>query len=389
MKVVDKIPVDFANWAADEFINYFKNYSCLEDYLRFVKKQVIEDFESDSGESRADLSQFLDEGSIGDDFFNYDIHPEEMDFDIRFVGNRFHNGIDQKYYKRVLKAVSSHNNEDNIPGRELRMMIYEKNTNKVVGFIRLQSPLINSKPRNLWLGKAPDLKIFNRHAVMGFAIVPTQPFGYNYLGGKLLALMCISHFMREKLNKVFEKDIALFETTSLYGSSSSSSQYDGLKPFIRHKGLTDSKFIPVLYKKAFHHLHDEFKKYNNDQPLTENKASSKKLKRQTKMISLIRNSLDDSDKLKKFNDIIEMAHNLTEKKRFYMSTYGYENVREVILGEQDKLIRGQNWDKFYLENIISWWKKKAGKRYEKLKKEGRFRDKVELWTEDQDIQIIR
>ena len=30
-----------------------------------------------------------------------------------------------------------------------------------------------------------------------------------------------------------------------------------------------------------------------------------------------------------------------------------------------------------------------GKRYEKLKQEGRFRDKVELWTEDDDIQIIR
>ena len=224
---------------------------------------------------------------------------------------------------------------------------------------------------------------------MGFAIVPTQPFGYNYLGGKLLALMCVSHFMREKLNQVFEKDIALFETTSLYGSSSSSSQYDGLKPFMRYKGLTDSKFIPVLYKKAFHQLHDEFKKYNNDQPLTENKASSKKLKRQTKMISIIRNSLEDLNKLKEFNDVIEMAHNLSEKKRFYMSTYGYENVREVILGEQDKLVRGQNWDKFYLENIISWWKKKAGKRYEKLKREDRFRDKVELWTEDDDIQIIR
>ena len=107
------------------------------------------------------------------------------------------------------------------------------------------------------------------------------------------------------------------------------------------------------------------------------------------MISLIRNSLDDLDKLKKFNDIIEMAQSLTEKKRFYMSTYGYENVREVILGEQTKLVKGQNWDKFYLENIISWWKKKAGKRYDKLKKENRFRDKVELWTEDQNIQIIR
>jgi hypothetical protein len=42
-----------------------------------------------------------------------------------------------------------------------------------------------------------------------------------------------------------------------------------------------------------------------------------------------------------------------------------------------------------LENIVSWWKKKATKRYEKLKEEGRFRTKVELWTDDDDIQIIR
>ena len=195
--------------------------------------------------------------------------------------------------------------------------------------------------------------------------------------------------MREKLNEVFEKDIALFETTSLYGSSSSSSQYDGLKPFIRHKGLTDSKFIPTLYSEAFHRLHDRFTELNNNQPLTDNKASSKKLKRQTKMISIIRNSLKDEQKLKEFNDIIEMALGITEKKRFYISDYGYGNVREVINEEQDHLVKGPNWDKFYLDSIISWWKRKATKRYETLKRDGRFRDKVELWTEDDNIQIIR
>ena len=107
------------------------------------------------------------------------------------------------------------------------------------------------------------------------------------------------------------------------------------------------------------------------------------------MISIIKNSLQDKEKLNHFNQVIDMAFNLTEKKRFYISDYGYGNVREVISGEQDKLVRGQNWDKFYLENIMSWWKKKASKRYEKLKAEGRFRNKVELWTEDDDIQIIR
>ena len=364
-----------ATWAADEFIDYFKNFTNLEEYLRHVKKAVIK--------------QSSSLGDPKEDFFNMDIHPEDMEFDIRLVGNRFHQSIPQEYYKQMLKIVSSHNNEDNIPGRELRMMVYEKNSNKVVGFIRLQSPLINSKPRNEWLGQPANLSLLNRHTAMGFAIVPSQPFGYNYLGGKLLALICVSHFTREKLNEVFEKDIALFETTSLYGSSTSSSQYDGLKPFIRHKGLTDSKFIPILYSEAFHRLHDRFTEWNNNQPLTENRASSKKLKRQTKMISIIRNSLKNEEKLKEFNDVIEMAFGLTEKKRFYISDYGYSNVREVIRGDQDKLIRGQNWDKFYLENIIKWWKKKAGKRYTKLKEENRFRDKVELWSEDDDIQIIR
>jgi len=364
-----------AVWAADEFIKYFSQMGSIEDYLRFVKKEVIK------------TSNTLT--PLRDEFFNEDIHPEDMEFDIKFVGNRFQQSIPQDHYNTLLKAVSSHNNESNIPGRELRWMIYEKNTKKVLGFIRFGSPTINSKPRNLWLGKAPNLSIFNRHAAMGFVIVPSQPFGYNYLGGKLLALLCCSHFARETLNEVFEKDIALFETTSLYGSTTDASQYDGLKPFMRYKGLTESKFLPLLHDEAFHRLHDRFTVLNNNTPLTDNRASSKKMKRQTKMVSIIKNSLGDQEKLETFNSVINTAFTLTQKKRFYISDYGYENVREVILGEQDELRRGQNWDKFYLENITKWWKKKATKRYERLKEEGRFRTKVELWTDDDDIQIIR
>jgi len=364
-----------ALWAANEFIDYFKNFTSIEDYLRYVKKQVV-----------LQTSQLT---PLQDEFFNEDISPNEMEFDIKFVGNRFSESIPQEHYVNLLAAVSSHNNEANIPGRELRWMVFEKRTQTVVGFIRFGSPTINSKPRNVWLGKAPNLSVFNRHAAMGFVIVPSQPFGYNYLGGKLLALLCVSHFARETLNKVFEKDIALFETTSLYGSTTSASQYDGLKPFFRYKGLTESKFLPLLHEEVFHRLHNRFTILNNNTPLTDNKASSKKMKRQTKMISIIKKSLKDPDKLKEFNDVIEMAFGLTQKKRFYISDYGYSNVREVILEEQDKLIPGQNWDKFHLENIISWWKRKATKRYDKLKQEGRFRDKVELWTEDDDIQIIR
>ena len=376
--MISEVSESDALWAADEFINYFKNFTTIEDYLRYAKNEAI-----------GKRTTMLPGCSHKDEFLNEDIHPEEMEFEVRAVGNRFDDNVTQKQFIEYLTSTSSHVIEHNIPGRELRWMVYEKRTQKIIGFIRFGSPVINSKPRNVWLGEPANLSLFNRHAVMGFAIVPSQPFGYNYLGGKLLALMCISHFAREEVSRVFDKDIALFETTSLYGSTTSASQYDGLKPFMRYKGLTDSKFLPLLHKEAFHRLHDRFTYLNNNEPLTSNAASSKKMKRQTKMISLIRNSLKDHKKIKEFNDVIAMAFNLTQRKRFYISDYGYGNVREVILGKEDKLVRGQNWDKFYLENVIKWWKKKAGKRYDKLKQEGRFRTKVELWTEDDDIQIIR
>ena len=372
-----------ALWAADQFISYFKRFETIEDYIRVTKEAAV----NERGKSII---------SLKDEFFNEDVHPEEMEFEIKSVGDRFGydptRQVSQDTYHELLTATSSAIIEKNIPGRELRWIVYEKKSGTILGFIRFGSPTINSKPRNEWLGQPANLSIFNQHSVMGFAIVPSQPFGYNYLGGKLLALMCVSHFARKTLNEVFEKDIAWFETTSLYGSTTSSSQYDGLKPFIRYKGLTDSKFLPLLHDKAFHELHNRFTKINNNNPVTPSYVSSKKMKRQTRMISWTKNSLKEygkTEKLKELDVVLKNAFGLTQRKRSYTSDYGYGNVREVLLGEQDKLVRGQNWDKFYLENIVKWWKKKAGKRYEKLKSEGRFRNEVELWTEDDNIQIIR
>ena len=94
-----------------------------------------------------------------------------------------------------------------------------------MGFIRFGSPTINSKPRNDMLGKPLDtmckdtMKRFNDSVIMGFTIVPTQPFGYNYLGGNLLAAICCSHYARRALNKKYNTKFCGFETTSLYGSS--------------------------------------------------------------------------------------------------------------------------------------------------------------------------
>ena len=107
-------------------------------------------------------------------------------------------------------------------------------SNTIVGFIRLGSPLINSKPRNDYLGGVPDLPIFNKRAIMGFNIVPIQPFGYNYLGGKLLA--GILRLFNLLINEKYNTEFCLFETTSLYGNIKGASMYDGMKPFSEIQG---------------------------------------------------------------------------------------------------------------------------------------------------------
>ena len=64
---------------------------------------------------------------------------------------------------------------------------------------------------------------------------------------------------------------------------------------MRYKGLTESKFTPLLHDDAFHRLHNRFREWNDNTPLTDNKASSKKMKRQSKMISIIKNTMKEYD----------------------------------------------------------------------------------------------
>ena len=370
-----------AIYAADKFIDYFSNLGRIDEYLRNIKLDRVKG-----------MTSLLGMGPEDDMFDDFDMHPSEMNFKIYCAGEK--GGFSNEFFNERLQVTTSHAIENSIPGKSLKWIIMETNTKKIVGFIRFGSPTINSKPRNEWLGAVPDLTRFNRHAIMGFIIVPTQPFGFNYLGGKLLALLCCSHEAREQLNAKYDADICLFETTSLYGSTKSSSQYDGLKPYMRYRGLTESDFTPLMHDSVFGDLNKWFKTRNGDKLLVKEDASSRKLKTQQKMISIIRASLKEYpqliDKLSDFNCSIQSAKDLTQKKRFYMSDYGFSNSREVINGETDILVKNPtNFDKFYSDNLINWWKNKASTRYETLKSEGRLRTELEVWTKDMEIDIIR
>ena len=88
---------------------------------------------------------------------------------------------------------------------------------------------------------------------------------------------------------------------------------------------------------------------------------------------------------------MESATGVTTQKRFYMSEYGYSNTKDVLLGNTDKLIKADNYDRYEIENITTWWKKLASKRYNNIVADGRIRKELEVWNKDtmNKIDIIR
>jgi len=368
-----KIQTTTATKTANIIIDFFSSVDRIDDYFRLRKIERVKNLP-------APIPGF---GLEDDMFQNYDMSPEDMDIDVV--------QIDNQTFNTMLEKIASFS-PDQAPGKELKLVVKEKNTNTMLGFIKLGSPIIYSKPRNNYLGDVPELTIFNQRAIMGFVIVPVQPFGFNYLGGKLLALICTSHKVREMLNEKYDTEFCLFETTSLYGNIKGMSMYDGLKPFLRFKGDTESKFVPTLGEEAYASCKKIIEDDVQDEIIHKD-ASSRKLKITTKMISLVKSSLKSTDinLYEKFVSAIKKAEGVTTRKRFYMSDYGFENTRDVLLGKTDTLIKGQNYDKHDLENIINWWKRKATSRYNNLKASDKVRKELEVWNAEtmNKIDIIR
>jgi len=392
--MIDVISREDVVKAARAFIDYYMQFESITDYQRFVRMQRT--------------SKNLEENTAclfppeNDFFAEWDMSPEDMDFEIHEVckKNCKFNSTDFNTY---LDLIYSHANEKNIPGKRLQYIIQEKNTQKIVGLIHLASPIISIKPRHDQLGGVPNMHAVNRHIIMGNIIVPAQPFGFNYNGGKLIAALCCSHEVRERvMEKYPAANIVSFETTSLYGSTKGMSMYDGMKPVLKHYGDTVSDFPPNINDQTFHDLDHWFAEMNGGEPLVpmitprpgnpNSPTTSRKLRCQGKMKGIIRRSLKKygmKELLAEFDGALQHGTELTERKRYYMCNYGYSNVPGVLLREEEPQKNLDSWDRYYQENLITWWKRKAQNRWTNLKADGRLRTDLEVWTSGKEIDIIR
>jgi len=127
--------------------------------------------------------------------------------------------------------LSTMKNNSNI-GRNLYFLIRDKKTEKYLGVTCMSSDFLDLTPRDKYIGwerEAKTQRMIN-HTCIGSTIVPIQPLGYNLVGGKLLALLCLSNTVEQEWQKQYKDKLVGVTTTSLYGKTKTIplSQYDRL-----------------------------------------------------------------------------------------------------------------------------------------------------------------
>ena len=150
------------------------------------------------------------------------------------------NGEVEKW-NAVRTFSSTMKNNSNI-GRNLYYIVADKVTKKYLGVICISSDFLDLTPRDNAIGWSRDVKTQQHminHTAIGSTIVPLQPLGYNYMGGKLLALMCLSDTVQKDWKEKYGDTLVGVTTTSLYGKTKpdGKSQYDGLEHW-NHMGFS-------------------------------------------------------------------------------------------------------------------------------------------------------
>jgi hypothetical protein len=374
-----KISKDETFQIAERLMSFYRNLETIQEYFLERKKEKIVDITAEKHVKKM--------------FNDYTMEPKDMEFEIEV--------IDGKTFNPATQIITSLPLESQI-GRQIMMGIKEKNSGKYVGFIRLASPVLAIKPRNEYFDTKVQATQVNRSMINGAVIVPVQPFGYNYLGGKLLALICCSHEIRQMLkDKYGEKiDTCFLETTSLYGDLKGVSQYDGMKPFMRYQSLTESDVFLFPTEEIYSPIRERMRELYGKEEWNGNtvdpKPSGPKMREFNKAISILKNHLKayDEDKWKEFHDFTKTHMKSKTKKRYYYCNYGFDNVKEHVTSEGKIPLReGQNYHKHNLDNMIEWWKRKAQKRYERLRTEDRVRTEIEIYTLDRinnkEVDMVR
>ena len=259
------------------------------------------------------------------------------------------------HYTVIRTFCHSQRNNNNI-GRNLFYLIRDKVTEKYLGVIALSSDFIDLTPRDNFVGWTREQRNSGMllHTTIGSSILPTQPLGYNYVGGKLLALLCLSDDVQTEWKRRYGQVLAGVTTTSLYGSFS---QYNNLKYWNKRGHTTGTVVLEpsreTLYKvKKWLHKRDPVKYW--EMWVAKNEKGSR-YKRDHKFRSF----------LFAYSRLGIKNTQSFHQRGIYFS-HLYENTPEFLRQEitEDKLVKRFDTS---VEHLVDLWKNKyASKRIKSL-----------------------
>jgi len=253
------------------------------------------------------------------------------------------------------------------PGRNVKAYVKDRRTKKILGQICLGSDVTAMRVRDDYIGWSKEDKFENgklNHTAIATTIVATQPFGYNFLGGKLVAAMTTSNVLRDYWEEKYGQKLIAVGTTSLYGVHS---MYNGI-PHFKTLGETAGRIFikPVddVYEVWHHWLKEnkteEYKRKTQSKPGVQGPASGIK----QRILEMIFKELD-----------IKASQYFHGFQRGVYLAMLYENGAEFLRGEidEDQLKMKQKFEEGDTYTM-KWWRKKATKRYKSLVEQNRLKD---------------
>jgi len=139
----------------------------------------------------------------------------------------------------ILRYFVSSQTHDGTVGRRISFLVRDKRSMKYLGVICISGDFLSLKPRNSSIGlNNTQWKSVINHSANGSTIIPVQPFGQRYFGGKLLALLCLSDTVAKAWERKWGNKLVAVTTTNLWASLKEQSQYDGLEPYWKKLGVS-------------------------------------------------------------------------------------------------------------------------------------------------------
>jgi hypothetical protein len=261
------------------------------------------------------------------------------------------------------------------PGRFLKFLIVDKNKPETpyIGVLAVSSDVITITDRDNYIGWNKNNKIKDKklaHSAIGSSIISTQPFGYNFLGGKLAAAMVVSKCVQDKWKELYNQTLVGMTTTSLYGSYS---MYNSLKWW--HKCGTSAGKIAIKPDDSIYKIwHDWVKENYTDKyekAMTQKEGVSGPVTgAKSRVISMIFSKCG-----------IKQSHYMHGYERGVYYSCFYENTKEYLQNKiNDDQLKMKDLFKKDITGILEWWRPKAIERYKKLKSEGNLKSEIHFYN---------